>query len=210
MDNRYCIYFGEKPFIITNCLNPQLYALTTQGGTILINQPTPAAIRSTVSDLDKTEAEAAIILTNQVPVFWQHFSDLFQTIVAGGGLVANEKGEYLFIYRKGKWDLPKGKLDPNETIADCAIREVQEETGLQQVSLGEALGSTWHVYHERGAFILKESVWFTMKAHSTAALTPQTAEDIHDIKWIAPADFAKVISNTYPSVIDVLQRIKPH
>jgi 8-oxo-dGTP pyrophosphatase MutT (NUDIX family) len=205
MENSYCIYFGEKQYIITNCLSSQLYSLTTQGGTILINQPNAAAIKSTISDLDRTNAEAAIILTNQVALFWTFFQEQFQLITAGGGLVKNEKGEYLFIFRRGKWDLPKGKLDPGEDIASCAIREVQEETGLQQVQLLQPLGKTWHVYHERGAFILKESVWFSMEAHSNEQLVPQTSEDIHEIKWVAPADFEAVLSNTYPSVKEVIQ-----
>jgi len=207
MDKGYCIYFGEKPFIITNCLNPQLYTLTTQGGTILINQPNAAAIRSTIVDLDRTNAEAAIILTNQVPIFWKLFCEQFQIITAGGGLVKNEKGEYLFIFRRGKWDLPKGKLDPDEDIDACALREVQEETGLLHVHLDQPLGSTWHVYHERGLFILKESVWFSMEAKSTEPLIPQTSEDIHEIKWVAQTELESVLSNTYPSVKEVIHWI---
>lgn len=208
MDNGYCIYFGEKPFIITNCLNPQLYTLTTQGGTILINQPNAAAIKSTIADLDRTNAEAAIILTNQVSIFWKLFCEHFENITAGGGLVKNEKGEYLFIFRRGKWDLPKGKLDPGEDIASCALREVREETGLVHVHLNKLLGSTWHVYHEGGSFILKESVWYSMEATSTEPLIPQTSEEIHEIKWVAPADFESVLNNTYPSVKEVIQWLK--
>lgn len=207
MEKSYCIYFGEKPFIITNCLSPQLYQLTTQGGTILINQPNAASIKSTIADLDRTNAEAAIILTNQVQIFWNLFCEQFEMITAGGGLVKNEKGEYLFIFRRGKWDLPKGKLDPGEEIGSCAIREVQEETGLKQVSVDKPLGLTWHVYHEKGSFILKESVWYSMLASSAEKLIPQTEEDIHEIKWVAPELISSVINNTYPSVKEVLQWI---
>ncbi len=205
MDKSYCIYFGEKPFIITNCLNSRLYTLTTQGGTILINQPNAAAINSTIADLDRTNAEAAIILTNQVDLFWKLFCEHFEMIAAGGGLVKNEKGEYLFIFRRGKWDLPKGKLDEGENISACALREVQEETGVANVQMDKQLGSTWHVYHERGLFILKESVWFLMHSYSSEKLVPQTSEDIHDIMWVAPDKLDTVLSNTYPSVKEVMK-----
>jgi 8-oxo-dGTP pyrophosphatase MutT (NUDIX family) len=126
-------------------------------------------------------------------------------ILAAGGLVINERGEVLFMFRKGKWDLPKGKLDPGETMEACALREVMEETGLAQVELKFFLLTTEHLYTERGQLILKKSHWYQMEAGSHQRLIPQVEEEISELRWLAPADFKIVLSNTYPSIVEVLQ-----
>jgi 8-oxo-dGTP pyrophosphatase MutT (NUDIX family) len=204
MSNKYCTFFGEKPFYITNCLDSDLYALTTQGGTIVMNQPSPATIASSIHDLDRTDANAVIVLTHNVDHYWQVFSGHFTPITAAGGLVVNESKEFLFIFRRGKWDLPKGKLDEGEEVADCAIREVQEETGLLQVGIQQWLCNTWHAYHEKGAFILKQSVWYAMTASKTEILVPQTTEDITQIKWVPWQQLSDVMNDTYPNIKAVL------
>jgi 8-oxo-dGTP pyrophosphatase MutT (NUDIX family) len=206
MDAGYCIYFGNKPYFITSSMNERLYALTTWGGTILINQPNAACILSTIHDLDRTDAEAAVILTNKVDHYWSIFREQFEWIEAAGGLVENEKGEWLFIFRREKWDLPKGKLDDGESIDACAIREVEEETGLHHVKIVGDLGKTWHAYHEHGKFCLKQSAWYKMKVTGNQNLVPQTEEDITSIKWLAPGQLDEVMQNTYPSIKEVLNR----
>jgi 8-oxo-dGTP pyrophosphatase MutT (NUDIX family) len=127
------------------------------------------------------------------------------TILAGGGLVENEKGEILFMFRRGKWDLPKGKLDPGETMEACAIREVQEETGIQKVTITGFLLITRHNYEERGVPLIKESHWYRMKAEAGQVLVPQTEEDITDLKWVSPDSLGMVRRNTYPGIIEVLR-----
>jgi 8-oxo-dGTP pyrophosphatase MutT (NUDIX family) len=208
MDNGYCIYFGEKACYITSHMNEKLYALTSWGGTILVNQPNPGAILSSIHDLDRTEAEAAIILTNKVDYYWTLFKDQFQCLRAGGGLVRNSEGDFLFIHRRGRWDLPKGKQDEGETIEACALREVKEETGLYQVFVNAPLGNTWHAYHENGKFILKESVWYLMDAPSNQSTTPQSEEDINEIRWVAENELDEVLKDTYPSIRDVIRKYK--
>lgn len=126
-------------------------------------------------------------------------------IEAAGGLVINEKGEVLFIFRRGKWDLPKGKLDPGETMEACALREVKEETGLVQLSLKRFLLVTDHEYEDAGKPILKKSYWYLMHADSHQSLVPQTEEDISEIQWIGPAGFKRVERNTYPTILEVLR-----
>jgi 8-oxo-dGTP pyrophosphatase MutT (NUDIX family) len=126
-------------------------------------------------------------------------------ILAAGGLVLNERGEVLFMFRKGKWDLPKGKLDPGETMDACALREVMEETGLVQVELKNFLLVTEHLYTERGKQILKKSHWYQMEAGSHQRLIPQAEEEISELRWLAPADFNIVLANTYPSIVEVLE-----
>jgi len=126
-------------------------------------------------------------------------------IQAAGGLVKNGKDEILLIFRRGKWDLPKGKLDKGETLEECAVREVGEETGLKKIQLLSPLLITYHTYHEGTKFILKESHWYRMKIDSEQTLVPQTIEDIQEVKWVKEADLHQYMNNTFPSVADVLK-----
>jgi 8-oxo-dGTP pyrophosphatase MutT (NUDIX family) len=129
-----------------------------------------------------------------------------QTIIAAGGLVVNENNELLFIFRRGYWDLPKGKLDDGESIETCAVREVQEETGLQNVELVSFLCKTYHEYFDKwvGAEVIKESHWYVMKASINEKLIPQTEEDIEQIVWANKTMVDSYSENTYPSILEVL------
>lgn len=129
-----------------------------------------------------------------------------KVIMAAGGVVENEKGEILLIYRKKHWDLPKGKLDEGESIEDCAVREVEEETGLKQVLLGDLIDTTTHQYKENGEQIIKKTIWYKMKASSLDKLTPQTEEQIEDIRWVKPDELQSYTENTYPNIILILNK----
>ena len=123
-------------------------------------------------------------------------------IVAAGGLVWNEKNELLMIFRQGKWDLPKGKLDDGETIEECAVREVVEETGLKEVKLGGFIGITQHEYYDKYIHqeAIKESHWYAMKATSNQDFIPQTDEDITEIKWVPSNTIQKFLKNSYLNI----------
>lgn len=129
-------------------------------------------------------------------------------IVAGGGLVLNETGDLLMIFRRGKWDLPKGKLDEGETIEECALREVAEETGVLQMLMGELIGITFHEYFDKylGEEVIKETHWFAMKAKGQQDLVPQTEEDITDIKWVNSEELSGCLENSYPTIIEIVQK----
>jgi len=127
-------------------------------------------------------------------------------IRAAGGLVQNEREEVLFMYRRNKWDLPKGKIDAGESPEECAVREVQEETGMQEVILKDFLLITHHTYEENGKSILKETHWFRMFASGDQELIPQVEEDITGLKWIEQDGFAEMIQNTYPNILEVLKK----
>ena len=129
----------------------------------------------------------------------------FQIIRAAGGLVFNEKEEALLIFRRGKWDLPKGKLDEGESLHECAVREVEEETGLKNVKLLSFLTTTYHTYEEDGKQILKESHWYRMEVKGKQTLTPQTEEDITDIRWVAQKDWSALTKNSFPLIRKVLK-----
>lgn len=126
-------------------------------------------------------------------------------IIAAGGIAENEEGKILLQFRRGKWDLPKGKLDEGETIEECALREVEEETGLKNLELGGLVGITNHNYTERGENINKQTYWFAMKITGIQKLTPQTEEDILELKWVAEEELEQYLANTYPNIEDILK-----
>jgi 8-oxo-dGTP pyrophosphatase MutT (NUDIX family) len=131
-----------------------------------------------------------------------------KTIVAAGGLVSNDAGELLLMYRRGFWDLPKGKLDEGETIEACAVREVREETGLTNVQLGKLVGITYHEYFDEWnkCEVIKETHWFAMHARGTQQLVPQHDEDIEDIKWVAQKDVTSYLQHTYKNIVDIINQ----
>ena len=133
-----------------------------------------------------------------------HMDDYFKVIQAGGGVVYDPAGQILFIFRRGKWDLPKGKLDKGETLEECALREVSEETGVQALISKGLVVTTWHIYKERGSNLVKQTEWYRMTTADTRKLTPQTEEDIMEARWVAPADVAPLMNNTYQAIKDVL------
>lgn len=131
-----------------------------------------------------------------------------QLIIAGGGLVFNEKDELLMIFRRGFWDLPKGKLDEGETIEACAVREIQEETGLQQVVLGKFIGITQHQYFDKyiNKNAIKESHWYAMSTNSSEVLKPQTEEDITEICWVNKNELPQFLGKSYPSIVEIVTK----
>lgn len=127
------------------------------------------------------------------------FAKDYRIIHAAGGIVHNEKDEILMIYRLDKWDFPKGKVEAGEQIPEAALREVEEETGLQHITLEEPLPSTFHTYELNGQPILKETHWFRMSAN-TQSLTPQTVEDITQAVWVPREQVPEKMENSYPSL----------
>ncbi len=128
----------------------------------------------------------------------------YHKILAAGGLVSNEHGELLLIFRRGKWDLPKGKLEDNEPIELCAERETKEETGLNELQLQRFLLTTFHTYTEKKLLILKETHWFLYKTPGNPTLTPQTEEDILKAEWVHPSRLGDYTANTFHLIRDVL------
>lgn len=128
-------------------------------------------------------------------------------IVAAGGVVVNEKQEILFIYRRGYWDLPKGKLDDGESIEACAVREVKEETGLVNVELVSFLCKTYHEYFDKwvNANVVKETWWYIMQSNSTQNLVAQTEEDIEQITWANTTIQESYLQHTYPLIKEVIE-----
>jgi len=125
-------------------------------------------------------------------------------IEAAGGVVNNEKDEYLLIKRFGIWDLPKGKVENGENTKEAAIREVCEETGLINVTIINNLPSTYHIYYQNKRWFLKKTYWYFMETQDDISLVPQVKEAITDAVWMKKNDVNIALSNSYRSLFDVL------
>lgn len=126
-------------------------------------------------------------------------------------MVTNANNELLMIFRRGKWDLPKGKLDEGESIEACAIREVQEETGLKNIVLKNFIGITYHEYFDdrfTQQDVLKESHWYAMTVTGNPTLTPQTEEDIEVAEWCNEDKVNEYLQNSYSNIVEVVRRWK--
>jgi len=135
----------------------------------------------------------------------------FRIIKAAGGLIQDEQGNVLMIYRRNMWDLPKGKMEKFETYEKTALREVKEECGLSEPHNPERLTTTYHVYRLNGKPVLKKTMWFRMSADGKAHLKPQTEEEITRICWFSDADLKKdVIPHTYANIKIVLEAAGYH
>lgn len=137
----------------------------------------------------------------------KHFSSFMQQFVmitAAGGLIKNELNEYLFIFRNGKWDLPKGKVEPNEQIKQAAVRECKEECGIHEIKTGRKFSETYHMYELEQKIIFKITHWYHLRVSSEVRLVPQAEEGIEAIRWFKISELAEVKKNTYPNILDLI------
>lgn len=132
------------------------------------------------------------------------FRSCFIPLNAAGGLVRNDKNELLLIYRKGKWDLPKGKLDRDEAFDQAALREVREETGLQKIVAERPLISTYHTYPYKDGLALKKTMWFEMIFEGDEIPRPQKEEDITEVRWVPADQLPAYMEKSYPAIRDVM------
>ena len=146
-----------------------------------------------------------IIHFHDVKILKRHFEGLFKVVRASGGVVSNPKGKVLMIFRRGHWDLPKGKIDEGEKKKEAAIREVQEETGVNELIVQNRIITTRHTYRLRtGKRALKKTFWYNMKALNQP-LTPQLEEDIEKAEWVNTKTFITKDIKIYDSIVDVLK-----
>jgi ADP-ribose pyrophosphatase YjhB (NUDIX family) len=133
----------------------------------------------------------------------QSILDRFKVIDAAGGVVT--KGDLtLMIYRFKKWDLPKGKLEKHEKFRKCAVREVEEETGLR-VRLTNKVCTTWHTYTLRRKRILKKTKWYAMDCLDDSHMAPQYGESIERVEWMTDDQVSNALKTSYKSIKYVIK-----
>ena len=144
------------------------------------------------------------IYHNDLNELYRSFKSYFKFIPAAGGLVKNEKGDNLVIFRRGKWDLPKGKAEKGEEPEQTALREVGEECIIEGVTIGRFITSSYHIYYIKKKIVLKKTDWFEMKYTGKQDPKPYAQEEITDFKWLPDDQLDTIIGNTYPAILEVL------
>ena len=204
--NNKTVYLCQNPANVENLMHEdyiiQSYSNKTEFSSIL---------KVILNDSNQSNL---VLFYADVEKMFNEVCSYFKCIEAAGGVVQNSNGEILLIHRRGFWDLPKGKLDDNETIEEAAIREVEEETGLKNVSILHPIRfrklknkATYHSYFIQDTPALKISYWFEMICDDDGELIPQTEEDIEQVIWVKKEELSNYYENMYTSIIDVLKEV---
>ncbi len=161
-----------------------------------------------------SEPGSFFIFNDANDVNWTSFRKCFNEIPAAGGLVKDQNGRCLFIKRLGVWDLPKGKIEPDESPEAAAVREVEEECGIKRLNVIRQLDSTFHIYRSPflsspNNLVLKETKWFLMEYSGTDLPVPEVEEDIEEVAWFNMDELDAIYQNTYTSLIDFLGKVLP-
>lgn len=188
----YKVFVNNKPIIITNRVEKETnfknYLLKT------------VHIGKVIKDLKNTKLESARLIDFDTEKLIKNFLKLLPNAIAGGGKVYNESGKVLFIYRNDKWDLPKGGKERNETIDQTAIREVEEETGVKNLSITKPLEITYHIFKRNGKHKIKITYWFEMKTDFKGELIPQAKEGITKAEWLTKEQIDVAMNNSYANI----------
>jgi 8-oxo-dGTP pyrophosphatase MutT (NUDIX family) len=198
------IYFDDKPVYLCDGIDKELNEILHHPDAVFIDEISNAALKSLLHEIIKPEFHAGVVWNNDLEKLKKAFFKNFTLIEAAGGIVQNEKKELLFIFRLDKWDLPKGKMEKGEDAETCALREVEEETGVTKLKMHKKVGETYHTYNAYGKHYLKTTHWFYMTCSSKQELVPQTEEHIDLIKWVKTKDIKEPLKNTYASIKDIL------
>jgi len=204
---RYKIYINESPLILTQTSDLADETAFERSLIHAIYRGKPKILLNYIELLEKNKHhEGIIIQSDNTKQLWEDFKSLYYYIKAGGGLVINPFGKVLLIFRRGVWDLPKGKQDPGETLAQTAIREVREETGLPDLKIIEKMGNGYHCYMMSKQRTLKRTRWYLMQTQTPDQLIPQKEEGIQDAAWFDPRELTKLTMPMYNNIRDVLIR----
>ncbi len=205
----YKIYINDVPLVLAGA--PPAERAPTPGNERLVARypGKPKFLLNYIDMLEKSSRWQEVTLFWPNPdKLWSDFKSHFKWVEAAGGCVFNPHGEVLLIFRRGRWDLPKGKIDPGESPLQAALREVEEETGLSHLQPGPPLLHTHHTYRNaNGKRFLKRTHWFRMGTDQTT-LQLQHEEDIEDAEWMKIEDFLRSDRPTFNSIREVLQRAR--
>jgi len=192
----YKVFVNDKPIILTTEVSKETdfknYLLKT------------VKIAKVIRELNKSSIKEVRLIGKNEEKLLKKFSKKLPNVVAGGGKVINEKGEILFIFRNGKWDLPKGKIDGKETIEAAALREVEEETGVKKLKITKPLETTYHIFKRNGRHRLKITYWFEMHTSYKGKLVPEEIEGITKVEWLNPEQVQKALENSYANIKELM------
>ncbi|MDT7832849.1 NUDIX domain-containing protein [Flavobacteriaceae bacterium S356] len=195
----YKVFINDKPIILTDSLQNQ-------------NELPFFIYKDVVLDevfhkLEVGLLAGAYLYALDIETSWNDFRTYFKVVVAGGGLVLNAKNEVLFIYRGGKWDLPKGRIEEGESIEETAVREVEEECGISNLTLDRFLLKTHHVFYQNKVRKLKETYWYLMHSNTEQELTPQEEEGITIAEFKQKSEITIALENSYANIQLVIDQL---
>jgi 8-oxo-dGTP pyrophosphatase MutT (NUDIX family) len=154
---------------------------------------------------ENPQTECLVIQSENIDETWKKFTSLYTILKAAGGVVINKQtNKLLMIFRNGKWDLPKGKIESGEEADVAAVREVYEETGIGELKLSKQIKTSFHTYPYKDTVILKKTYWFLMSSTDISAPVPQTEEGIVEARWMDKAEIRKAMKNAYSSIVELL------
>ena len=196
----YKVFFNQKPIFLTT----ELVLQTDRTPVLFIKFSSPENI---VKALKSKKTDCLYLYHQKEDKLWMHFLRHFPIVEAAGGLVRHQDGRFLFIFRNDKWDLPKGRIEKNEPIRIAAVREVEEETGVDGLEIVKPLIETFHVFNRNGKYKLKKTFWFEMKTASTVTLIPQLNEGIEQAVWVFEKEIPHKFENAYENIKQVYQSL---
>jgi 8-oxo-dGTP pyrophosphatase MutT (NUDIX family) len=201
----YKIYINEIPFILKSATDITQEDLNAEGVIVARYTGKTKHILNFVDLCEKGgKINGVTLYHDDLIKLKTDFKSLFTTIEASGGIVVNEFDEILFIFRRGFWDLPKGKIELGETKKQAAVREVEEETGIKGLTLIKKIGMTRHTFKIKpGSRVLKKSYWYLISTKKQK-LKPQKSEDIVKAEWIDLNTFYKICTPVYKNIGQIL------
>ena len=188
----YKVFVNDKPIILTTEVKKEKHFKNYLMSTVNIGK--------VIRELNSTNLESVHIIGKSEDKLLKSFLKKLPNVVAGGGKVINGKGEILFIYRNDKWDLPKGKIEGNESIEETSIREVEEETKVSGLKIVKPLETTYHIFKRNGRLQLKITYWFEMTSNYKGKLEPHEDEGITRVEWLNPKQIEKAMKNSYANI----------
>lgn len=202
----YKIYINEKPLILAETISVRDSWHSEKKTLVVQYLKKSKQILQYIDMLSKSNKIDKVIIHHiDKKLLKNDFLNLTNIVVAGGGLVFNDKKELLVIFRRGSWDLPKGKIEKNEHKRLGALREVMEETGVDNVLIDKKVGKTYHIFNHKGnKRSLKLTYWYAMFTSFDKALTPQAEEDIEKAEWVKPEKFLKEYKPMYKNINDIV------
>ena len=198
------IYYANKPLIITADASSYKADHPVAAGYLTLSGAFARNFRVAFEHLSTPRSLGAIVEDISPDALLAELHQMYTPIDAAGGVVEDEDGQVLMIHRRGRWDLPKGKRDDGEAMEVCAVREVQEETGLNKLDLREKICDTYHIYAQHGQRLLKTTAWYRMAGTHSDTLVPQKEEAITEARWIAPSDLGPIVFKSYEAIREVL------